>query len=51
MALIVLDLASLILQLKTPCLSAEDSPVPVFDTTAIHARIAVEAALEDEVQA
>ncbi|GED69316.1 racemase [Brevibacillus reuszeri] len=32
-------------------ISAEDSPVPVFDTTAIHARIAVEAALEDEVQA
>ena len=31
-------------------ISAEDSPVPVFDTTAIHARIAVEAALEDEVQ-
>ncbi|WP_312112146.1 aspartate/glutamate racemase family protein [Brevibacillus reuszeri] len=32
-------------------ISAEDSPVPVFDTTAIHARIAVEAALEDEAQA
>ncbi|MFP3392718.1 aspartate/glutamate racemase family protein [Brevibacillus sp. SIMBA_040] len=31
-------------------ISAEDSPVPVFDTTAIHARIAVEAALEEEVQ-
>ena len=31
-------------------ISAEDSPVPIFDTTAIHARIAVEAALEDEVQ-
>ncbi|WP_103106650.1 aspartate/glutamate racemase family protein [Brevibacillus reuszeri] len=31
-------------------ISAEDSPVPVFDTTAIHARIAVEAALENEVQ-
>ena len=31
-------------------ISAEDSPVPIFDTTAIHARIAVEAALENEVQ-
>ncbi|GIO08386.1 racemase [Brevibacillus reuszeri] len=31
-------------------ISAEDSPVPVFDTTAIHARIAVEAALENEVR-
>ncbi|MGG1658446.1 aspartate/glutamate racemase family protein [Brevibacillus sp. NRS-1366] len=31
-------------------ISAEDCPVPVFDTTAIHARIAVDAALEKEVQ-
>lgn len=33
-----------------PLISAEDSPVPVFDTTAIHARIAVEAALDNEVR-